>query len=61
MVKIIKRGQLPGERVRKVTCSQCKSVLEVKESEWESTGDVREPNVVCVDCPVCKHKIYRKL
>jgi hypothetical protein len=59
MVKVIKRGKLPGERTSRITCGQCRSTLEVKASEWESTGDCREPNAVCVECPVCKHKIYR--
>jgi RNase P subunit RPR2 len=59
MVKVIKAGTWPVDKTRKVTCKTCKSVLEVKDSEWQSTEDVREPSVVCVDCPICKHKIYR--
>jgi len=59
MVEIIKRGKLPEDKPRRVTCGNCKSVLSVKRSEWESTGDVREPNIVCVMCPVCNQKLYR--
>lgn len=59
MVKVIKRGELPQEKVSRFICRNCKSELEAKNSEWEGSVDTREPNVFSISCPVCKHDIYR--
>ncbi len=49
MVKIIKRGAKPSEKVARVTCGQCGSVLEFEKKDVQS--DQREGDYV--KCPVC--------
>ena len=57
-MKIIKRGELPQEKVYKETCSRCKSVLEFKHSELQWSPDPREPGAWFVVCPVCDNHVW---
>lgn len=58
MVKVIKRGILPEETVHEITCQNCKSDLEFKESEARISSYLNEINLV-INCPVCKRELWK--
>ncbi len=52
-MKIITRGVIPGERIHRATCYNCKSELEFQECEGKVTHDQRDGDFITVVCPVC--------
>lgn len=60
-MQVLKRGQIPGERVHRATCSHCKSELEFKQSEGKVTYDQRDGDYVSVTCPVCNSLVTSSL
>lgn len=58
-MKIIKRGELPQDKIHRETCEKCKSELEFKHSEVHQVSDPREGVLWSIECPVCRHKIWR--
>lgn len=57
-MKIIKRGELPEEKVYQETCSRCKSELEFKAGELRSSPDPRDQGECYVMCPVCNSHLW---
>ncbi|PIL90767.1 hypothetical protein CA950_15475 [Acinetobacter pittii] len=56
MVKVIKTGKLPEDTIHEITCHNCKSDLEFKESEARIFNHRNEINLV-ITCPVCKKEL----
>ena len=57
-MKIIHRGTIPGERVYKSTCTNCKTVCEYLLKEATIVYDQRDGNYVTIACPVCDQTCY---
>ena len=58
-MKIIKRGELPQEKVHRLTCSDCKTVFECTQEELKYEYDPREPNATYyIECPVCNKYVW---
>lgn len=60
-MKIIERGTPPGEVVHQARCTNCRSLIEFKQSEGKVTFDGRDGNYVTILCPVCNQMIYRSI
>lgn len=58
MVEILKRGTLPEDETREVTCGHCRSVLRFKRSEGRQSRDQRDGGALTFTCPVCEHAIW---
>jgi predicted RNA-binding Zn-ribbon protein involved in translation (DUF1610 family) len=58
-MKIITRGVVPEEKVYRVTCVICYSVIEFNESEGEIIGQTHR--VIKFKCPLCNYKIITQL
>jgi hypothetical protein len=62
-VKIIKPGKLPQEKAQRLTCSNCKGVVEVTQSEAKTSCDPRDNwTGYYVTCPTrgCGRNIWLK-
>jgi RNase P subunit RPR2 len=59
-IKITKRGQLPAEKVYKMTCNSCKTKIEANKGDGEITDD-RNESFLVVKCPVCGQGIWSRL
>lgn len=58
-MEIVKRGQLPEERVYGLQCDHCMTEFKFKQSEGVyNSGDYKEGPWVAIDCPVCKRHCY---
>ena len=57
-MKIIKQGQLPGEKVYNVTCRNCKTEFEFKKDEANYVPDNRNREWLQIACPICKVFCY---
>lgn len=59
-MKIIKRGQIPEEKVYNKTCGRCHSELEFQQKELThvDSDDQRDSNLGTISCPVCGDLIY---
>jgi uncharacterized protein with PIN domain len=57
-MKVIKRGELPQDKIHRETCNQCKSELEFKHSEvlWDLYPHGNGQWYVL--CPVCKSHVW---
>lgn len=58
MVEIIRRGVIPGERVREATCPNCKTLFSFKEMEAEYSSDQRDGDSFKIACPVCSRACW---
>lgn len=54
-MKIIKRGEIPEEKVYRHTCRTCKTVFECTKGEGKMNyGNQRDPgDFITINCPVC--------
>lgn len=57
-MKVIKRGELPQDKIHRETCDRCKSELEFKHSEVLWDPDPREAGQWYVLCPVCRNHVW---
>lgn len=57
-MEIIKRGQLPEDRVYGLQCDTCKTEFKFKQSEGRYSSDYREGSYVAIACPVCSRDCY---
>ena len=57
-MKIIKRGELPQDKIHRETCDKCKSELEFKHSEVQWSPDQRDAGQWFVICPVCTNHVW---
>jgi len=55
MVKILKEGILPGDKVYKSTCRHCDTVFEFQAKEANLVGDQRDGNYYSINCPLCEN------
>lgn len=53
-MEIIRKGELPEEKVWRGECSYCKTVVEAKQKELEVTYDQRDGSYGSAKCPLCK-------
>jgi hypothetical protein len=58
MVEIIKRGEIPGERVRECTCNRCQTIFSFKEFEAQYSSDQRDGDALKIACPVCNQPCW---
>lgn len=52
MVEIIKRGELPGEKVYTTTCTHCKTQFKFKQKEARLSSDQRDGDAMRIRCPL---------
>jgi hypothetical protein len=57
MVRIIKQGVPPTEKIYRAECYTCKSVLEFKQGEATYWPDQREGDHLTLLCPVCRSSV----
>lgn len=61
MPKIISAGQLPGERLYRMTCSNCGTLFEALQKELQRTDsrDQRDAGLMEIKCPLlgCHNKV----
>lgn len=57
-MKVLKQGQLPGDKKYRATCMNCKSEIEFQRKEAEWVADQREGDFLRVSCPVCQQRIH---
>jgi len=55
-MKIIKRGELPQNKIYQAKCHRCKTIFEFEKHEARPFND-RGEMVLAIDCPVCKHNL----
>jgi RNase P subunit RPR2 len=55
-VKVISRGVDPKDFAYRMSCSNCKSLLEFVVGDLTSTHDQREGAYYTLKCPVCSHR-----
>ena len=55
-MKIIKRGELPKNKVYQLVCHQCKTLFEFEKHEAQLFND-RGDMVLVINCPVCKNTL----
>ena len=53
-MKIIKKGSLPEEKVKRITCRKCSTVFEFQLNEARYNIDQRDGDFYSIDCPLCK-------
>ena len=56
-VKIIKKGKLTEDKLKKMKCGECKTVFQFRISEAERVMDGRDGDYYTINCPVCKQDI----
>ena len=56
-MKIIKRGQIPEEKVVRFTCRNCDSVMEATRNEY-TVHNHRNETILSILCPVCTADVY---
>ena len=57
-MKIIKRGNVPKEKVYRAICSDCTSLLEFGTSDLTVAGSQYNERIYSFVCPVCGEKKY---
>lgn len=57
-MKVLKRGELPEDKIHNIICHNCKSELEFYEKEARLVNDRNEICLV-VTCPVCKQELWK--
>lgn len=58
MVKILKRGKLPSERLFRCECRQCNTQFEFEAKEAQRDNDPREGTFYRIPCPLCSYMVY---
>lgn len=58
-VKLIKRGQIPEEKLYKATCGRCGSEFEFNGYDIQTPRDQRDTERY-IQCTVCRNFIYEK-
>jgi hypothetical protein len=53
MIKIIKRGKIPEDKVYPTTCGVCRTEFEFTEKDGNVTDSQRDGRFITVKCPVC--------
>lgn len=61
MVDVLRRGELPEEKIKIVTCTDCKSELRFKISEAKIVSDPRDGNFYVIDCPICSSQVAKAI
>lgn len=57
-MKIIKKGELPEEKIYTFDCRRCKSKVEAQQKEGKIQFDQRDGDCVIFKCPVCGENVY---
>lgn len=58
-MKVIRRGQVPEERVYRVICNRCKTEIEFEQREATYHPDQRDGDFLSITCPVCMSQITK--
>jgi RNase P subunit RPR2 len=53
-MKIIKRGQVPGNEVYRLDCNHCHTEFEIEAKEAKYNSDQRDGDYLSIECPICK-------
>jgi RNase P subunit RPR2 len=59
-MKIITKGQIPGERIHRATCNHCGTVFEFSQKEATIQSDQRDGDYMTILCPLCNIAVYRQ-
>lgn len=57
-MKIIKRGEIPEERVFRFECQHCHTVAEATAKEGRFSSDQRDGDARVFKCPVCDRDVW---
>ena len=57
-MEILKKGQIPGDKIHEGSCHLCETRVRFKQSEGKVTYDQRDGNFVTVICPICNGPIH---
>jgi len=60
-MEIISRGTPPSEKIHKIKCNNCNSLIQFTEGEGKIVHDQRDGNSISIICPVCGKKIWKDL
>lgn len=60
-MKILSYGKPPEERVHRLTCTNCYTVIEIKEGEGKVTHSQKDGSYISYKCPVCEKTITKDL
>jgi hypothetical protein len=52
VVEIIRKGELPGEKIYETTCTNCKTRFRFKKKEARFSSDQRDGNALIIRCPL---------
>lgn len=55
-IEVTKRGELPGKRQYKGTCSSCRTEVKFLKEDGQISSH-RNESIICVECPLCKNQI----
>lgn len=58
MIRVIRRGDLPGDKYLRFTCIRCKSILEARDDDMPMVGYERKRPMYAFTCPVCGEYQY---
>jgi len=60
-MKIIKKGNIPDEKIYQAKCYNCKTEIEFVQKEGVVTRDQRDGDFITVQCPLCGCGIHTAL
>jgi len=58
MVTIIKRGELPKDRIYRCTCYNCYTEFEFTQEEGTYHSDQRDGEYLTIACPLCNRNCH---
>ena len=57
-MRVIKKGKLPGDRLRIESCDYCGCEFEFAEKEARYVSDFRDGDALVIRCPTCKKDVW---
>jgi hypothetical protein len=57
-IKIVRRGELPEEKIYRGTCSYCKTEFTFNGSDGKFRSDQRDGDYYEIDCPLCCRGVF---
>lgn len=60
-MEIIKKGELPAEKLYTLTCRYCSTEFRFKQGEAKRISDQRDGNYLSINCPLCHRQCTQSL
>lgn len=60
-MKVVKHGRMSGEEHYKVSCRNCRAVIEFTRDEAHHKFDEDENRYLVIKCPDCGNDVHRSL